>query len=492
MGQPLASTIEPAIPAPLAAPSAAVPQTGDEAILAQPVGRVPWWLIAPLALAPIVLAVLQLGRWHPDEVYQFLEPAWFRVHHYGVRAWEWQVGLRNWAVPLVFASFLELARWLGIEHPQAYRAAVALPQLLLHAAMLVATYRYVERRVSRSGPGAIAIGFLLVASFAPILYLAGRTMGESLSAAFLVLACDALDRPEQTYRRGVFGGAFLGFATVARYGSAAFVLGALAWLALRGRWRALVAACLGGTIVAAGLGVLDWLTWGRPFHSLLAYLDFNLFSQRAAQQFGALPLGYYLPLLALWLAPWVWPGIAAAWRRERFVPLPAFASLAYLAALSATPHKEDRFLYPALVLMALAGAPGVVWLVDRVRAVSWRALAIAAALAAGSITWAVMPDVRGDQFRAEVSATRDPAATGLLIVNEGRWGSGGYFYIGRNIPWYNCDFPEHALRIVQADPRVNRAITFEGRAIPELESAGFQIVERIGRETILARRISGR
>jgi GPI mannosyltransferase 3 len=491
MAEPLPSSP----PEPAAAPALEVIPPGQrEATRGFPSdrSRIAWWLVAPFALAPILLAVLQLGRWHPDEVYQFLEPAWFRVHGYGIRAWEWQVGLRNWAVPLVFASFLELGRRVGIDHPLGYRALIALPQLLLHVAMLAATYRYVERRVGRRGIGGASLGFILVASFAPVLYLSGRTMGESLSAALLILASDALDGEDRPYWRGAAGGALLGCATVVRYGSAAFVLGALLWIALRGRWRLLAAACFGGAGVAGGLGILDWLTWGKPFHSVLAYLDFNVFSGQAAQRFGAQPPTYYLPLLAVWVAPWAWPGVAMAWKRERFVPLPAFASVAYLVALSATPHKEERFLYPALVLLALAGAPGVVWLVDGIRAVSWRALAIAAALASGALAWVVMPDVRGDQFRAQVNATRDPSVTGLLIVNEGRWGSGGYFYIGRNIPWYNCDFPQQALHIVAADRRVNRVITFEDRAIPELQSAGFQIVDRIGRETILARDVSGR
>src|SRR5690606_13575973 len=94
------------------------------------------------------LAVVQLGRWHPDEVYQFLEPAFFKVHGFGTRAWEWNVGLRNWAIPLVLAGLLEACRALGIDHPQAYRAVLALPQVVLNVAMMLAVWRLCERRLT--------------------------------------------------------------------------------------------------------------------------------------------------------------------------------------------------------------------------------------------------------------------------------------------------------------------------------------------------------
>ncbi|HLM45809.1 MAG TPA: mannosyltransferase, partial [Myxococcaceae bacterium] len=113
-------------------------------------------------------------------------------------------------------------------------------------------------------------------------------------------------------------------------------------------------------------------------------------------------------------------------------------------------------------------------------------LALGATLAAG---WYYPPDdLRADQFRAIVSATRGDDVTGLLIVNEGLWGAGGYFYIGKDIPWGTCDEPhDRMFQSAMADRRFNRAVTFEGRALAELQASGFRIVEQVGRETVLAR-----
>jgi hypothetical protein len=444
-----------------------------------------------LALLPSVIAVAQLGRIHPDEVYQMLEPAWFRVHGYGVLAWEWRDGLRNWAVVLVLSGLVRLGDLLGLTHPQAYRALLALPQLALHGWMLLAVYRLAARRAGQAG-GLLAA--MLVGLYGPVLVFAGRTMSESFSAAFLVVAMEALDRKERLARAGLLGGLALGLAVVTRYGSAVFVLAALVWLVLARQWKVLAFTCLGGLIAALGLGALDWATWGSPFHSLFAYVRFNVLSDGAARNFGASPPGFYLPVLLSGLPLWAWLavplGLGAL--RRRSISLPLFCAAAYVAAVSATPHKEERFLYPALLLMVLAATPAVVaWLVaqaSHATKLRWGSAALALATTVAAATSYSPQDLRGDQFRAIVSATRDEAATGLLIVNEGFWGAGGFFYIGKNIPWLTCDWPQELnFQRAISDRAFNRAVTFEGRALAELQAAGFRVVDTVGRETILVR-----
>jgi hypothetical protein len=449
-----------------------------------------WLLLGAVGLLPAVLAVAQLGRIHPDEVYQVLEPAWHRVHGYGVMAWEWREGLRNWAVPLVASWVLRLARLLGVTHPVAYRAMLAVPQAALHGWMLWAAYRFTARRVGHGG-GVLAT--LLLGLYGPVLVFAGRTLGESFSAALLVVGLEALDRTERPTRAGLLGGLALGLSVVTRYGSAIFVLAALVWLVGARRWRQLVFCCLAGLAVALGLGALDWATWGAPFHSFQAYVRFNVLSGGAAAQFGSAPASYYLPLLPTAVPGWAWLAVPLgllALRRRFALSLPLLCAVAYLGAVSATAHKEERFLYPALVLGLLAAVPPVAgFVLSRTRPVLRGAL-VALALGATLLPGRFFPsgDLRADQFRAIVAATQDKGARGLLIVNEGVWGAGGFFYIGRYMPWRVCDWPQDlAFRASMADPNFNRAVTFEGRALAELQAAGFRVVGQVGRETILAR-----
>lgn len=448
--------------------------------------RQSWILAAAVALVPAIVAIVQLGRLHPDEVFQTLEPANFKAFGYGVLAWEWQVGLRNWAVPGLFAWLLKLAAALGIEDPLARRAWLEVPQAALHWAMLLAVHRVVARRLAhRLALAAIPLAGL----YGPVIHFAGRTMGESFSTAFLVIALERLDAARsRAWHVAATGGALLGLAVVARYGSAVMVLAALLWLLAVRAWKPLLFTVLGGLAVAAGLGILDWQTWGAPFHSLRKYLEFNVTSGQAAQQFGSEPWWFYLPHLG-WLVLWAWAGlILAVRRRAEAASIFLVCGVAYVLAISITGHKEVRFLYPGLVLLLVAGlGPWLGWL--SMIAESRQRLLVGASVAAGLAIVAVkspfQPE-RPEQFRLVVHASR--GATGLVIVNEGVWGAPGFFYLGKNIPWFPCDIPEDGrFQQAMASPTFNRAVIWDDRALVNLKAAGFEILEIDGPAKLLGR-----
>ncbi len=458
--------------------------------------------------------MLQLGRLHPDEVFQYLEPANFKAFGYGILAWEWQTGLRNWAVPGLIAGVLKLCASLGIDDPWKRRAVIELPQMALHGWMLWAAWKHAVRRLDE----ALARWVIpLVGLYMPILSFAGRTLGESFSAAFLVIGLEYLDRPftlsggaagvegsvpvrsegaansqsdvvssataeavstKSTLNPALLGGAVLGLSVVARYGSAAAVIGAMLWLLARKRWRDFAFATVGGVAVALALGALDWATWNEPFHSLRTYLDFNVFTHKAADQFGSDPFYTYLPYLGM-LAPWAWLSL----RAPRALPgVFVAAAFAYLAAIFLTAHKEPRFIYPALVILSIAAAPVALAWIAR-----FGVTAVAVASALSLFFFALDTPLRvqrPEQFRLEAKAW--PDATAFILIPEGMWGSGGYFWLGKNIPWSVADFPEQIAQPLR-DPRLNRVVTWEKRADAELKAAGFRVVEEQGLGTLYAR-----
>jgi 4-amino-4-deoxy-L-arabinose transferase-like glycosyltransferase len=463
--------------------------------------RASTWILAT-ALVPAIVAVVQLGRIHPDEVYQLLEPAYARAFGYGVRSWEWEIGLRNWALPGSFAALLRLCAALGIDHPRAYRAVLELPQYALHAATLAAIYVYAARRVSSE----LAVwAVLAVGLYAPVVSFAGRTLSESFSAAFVVIACALLDgapsdSPAATGSSGrwrpLAAGVALGLAVVARYPSAVFVATTLGWVLAARDSRTLGWLVAGGALVAILLALLDWATWGAPFHSLLAYLDFNLISGKAARSYGRKPVFFYVARLLRWAPLWAWPGLVWAVRQKApRVPLPALLAFVYLLVISIAPHKEPRFAYPALVLFAMAAVPGILGAIERRMSAERRRLGalvvVTVSLGHYFFLGTGLVAERGEAFRAIIRATRHEA-TGLLVLNDGVWGAGGYFYIGKRIPWLaSGKGSDPAYLAALETPEYNRAVTYDDVALPELLRAGFHVTERIGRAAILERERAG-
>lgn len=445
-----------------------------------PTPRTPWLEVLAAALPAALHAVFFLGRLHPDEIFQALEPALQHAFGFGVQAWEWRVGLRNQAVPIFFSWFLRAAHSIGIDDVWWRRVVLEVPQYFLHAAMLGAVFRLSARRLDAR----LARWCLwLTALYGPIVWFGGRTMSESFSVAFLAWGIERLDDTEGKGTEdtaSLLGGVLLGLAVVTRYGSAAVVAPAMLWLLLTRRFRTFSFATAGGLVVAVLLGALDRFTWGDWFHSFRAYVTFNVLTGEAATRFGAQPFWFYsgrLLLLAPWgalgLLLWRWEKPARAW-------MPFVAGLGYFLAISATPHKEDRFIYPTLVLLSLAGTPAFVAFVAR-RWEERRVQALLAAALLGGLAFFVFPTPwdpeRKEQFQLEALASR--TATGLVILNEGLWGTGGFFFLGRNIPWCQCDFPSEPCFVdAMRDQRVNRGLYWSSGNEPERDRIAQQAFER--------------
>jgi hypothetical protein len=252
-----------------------------------------------------------------------------------------------------------------------------------------------------------------------------------------------------------------------------------------------------GALVALALGFLDLQTWGDWFHSLRTYIEFNILSDAAAKQFGASP--WHAEALKV---PWYVGGfIAAPWALAGFTRWPSHPltrvwlfivpALVYVLAISLTPHKELRFIYPALVLITVAAAPACAqWLLTLTTAPMWQRAAAFGLLSMTAALFVVKTpfDVqRPEQFQLTVKASR--TGSGLVVMNEGVWGSGGFFYLGKIEPWCTCDFPhDGCFQAAARDARYNRGIYWQDSGNPQRNeqsvaafvSVGFHVAEQRG------------
>jgi phosphatidylinositol glycan class B len=201
----------------------------------------------------------------------------------------------------------------------------------------------------------------LVAAFAPLaLLLDFRCTTEAASAPFVLLALLAM-----IDGRMAWAGVCWALLVFLRPTNAILGLSAMTWLLLSGKFRDSGRLVLGALPVTLAGGLLDWITWGSPFHHVVEYIRFN-WTESGADQFGveepwtyARTLLVTAPLLALLLLP----ATAGLIRRSREAHAPLVVGWLYLIVHSAIGHKEPRFLVPVVPLLAALSAAGLVALV---------------------------------------------------------------------------------------------------------------------------------
>ncbi len=419
-------------------------------------------------LAAVLAAALAIRIWvvlvdrslyHPDEIYQSMEVAHRLVFGYGLRAWEWVEGARFPLLAWLVAAPMELTHLLGVDTPSVY---VTLTYGLVALASVLGGYGvYRLARSQGAGEAAATLGCAVFLLAPGVVFLSHRALAGVVSAPAIVWGMRwAL--PDDVGRRGRLGGyALLAFATLLRLQNGLFCVALLVILLARRRRRHAAEALAVFVAGAFVYGAVDWIVWGFPFHSALAYLYFNVVLGKSAR-YGTQPPWYYATLLFRAFGPLgaAWLAVAfVGWRRARGL---AAMVLVFGGLFALIPHKEFRFLFPVLPLWCALGAVGVEQVGARrapdeggrrLSAVS--ALAVVALLGWFGVSFPrltledvgrgalrVLPHVRGtarfdqDIDRLLIDLHDQADLCGLRIEGRPVWYTGGYTFLHRDVPIY--------------------------------------------------------
>lgn len=386
----------------------------------------------------------------PDELYQSLEQAHRLSFGSGLIPWEFRDGARNWILPGLFAGLWQVASLLGVSSSLTL-VALARGAVVLASVLAIALAARLAERLANARAGLVTA---LVLAVLPASVVFGyRTLSESVSAPLVVLASLLLF--DRSPRRVVWAGLCITLATLLRYQNALFGVVSLLWLLQQRRQReALIFAGAGAAALVVGSGLLDWLSWGRPFHSLFAYVDFNLL-RGGASTFGVEPFGYYArslwtssgPVLLVLAALCVLGGLRA--------PVVGMSVLLDVLVHSFIPHKELRFLVPALPLVGVLVGLGAdrLFPARRPARLGW-GLAVAAALLSLGLQLPVLTYRELGQYLDVPRGTRRiwnadeepnlllartgqrPDLCGLGVLGLRPAFTGAYTYLHRSVPLF--------------------------------------------------------
>src|ERR1700716_2210650 len=129
------------------------------------------WMLLTLGAATRLAAFLLHPALHPDEFFQYLEPAWKQLHGYGWTTWEWMVGLRSWVLPGYHGAWMALLDLIAIRDGGTQQAFLQLHWAAATLLLIPIAYR--------------AGGFfaaVLCALWPELLYFAPHTLTEVPSA----------------------------------------------------------------------------------------------------------------------------------------------------------------------------------------------------------------------------------------------------------------------------------------------------------------------
>jgi glycosyl transferase family 22 (putative mannosyltransferase) len=312
----------------------------------------------------------------------------------------------------------------GATDPGALVAAGRLGVAAIATAAIVLLFRVAAPRL---GLGGALLAALFLATSRLHLRFGAAELPGPLSAALLVGAFGLLAR--RGAASAAAAGLLVGTAAALRFSEAVFVAPLVLHLLLERRGRDLLAALATCALaMAVILGPVDALYWNEPFHSLRAQVDFTLVQGRSSS--GAdpyQPWHHYATDAPRWTNVFLLALFAASVTRDWRI---AVWALVPILGLSVLPHKEERYLVPALPFLALGAAAGFCDLLRRRAATSPRSALVLFYVLAG----ALLLGVEGFRYRrsegavdvARWLAAHDPAA-GLAV--EQAWRAGSDLYL---------------------------------------------------------------
>lgn len=248
----------------------------------------------------------------------------------------------------LLAGFLKIGSWFGVESALAQVRTMYIGLASVSLLAIVGTYLFATSFKRRAG----IVAMYLVALYPLMPFVSTRAFGEAVSLSLVTLAFGVLESTRRRYpNRLTFwlvGFLILGVATLFRFHvGLLFVSYGLILIYLR-LWSGVTGGLIAGASTVLMQAAVDSLSGKALMGTLVAYIAAN---EGGAAQYGVSPwYNHVLLVLGLALVPFsfgLFRYSKSLWNKHWPLLIPF---LIFLMAHSATPHKEERFMYPVVGL----------------------------------------------------------------------------------------------------------------------------------------------
>ena len=321
------------------------------------------YYILAIAIVYICTAFFSVGYMHPDEHYQILEFAGYKLglSHPADLPWEFYAQIRQTiqVFPVVYLyRFFQLFTAPGqLVNP----FVIAFITRLFSAALSIyAAYLFFVRFQAELKSDALKKWMLLLSFFSYlVVFNSVRYSGENISSKLFIIGLCFLFSPTvrknmALYWHYLLCGILLGLGFYVRYEIGFMIFGLMMWLLCIQRlqiklWMMIAA----GILIAMGVGVaIDCWFYGHWVISAWRYFESNVV-KNGASAFGTHQWFYYLAIARYW--PY---GIVYIFSTLYFIDrfrkhVLTWIMVPFLLVHLSVAHKELRFLIPLLPLMPL-------------------------------------------------------------------------------------------------------------------------------------------
>lgn len=395
-------------------------------------------IILVATLVRLALGFVYFGFHTGDDV-EILQAGFLRA-----LGWPYEpLQIRNLLVSdLLAAPAIALASALGVDSTQTLAWLASFPFVLLSSVNIGLVFKLAQRWLGERRVALLAAA-LYAFHWLPLGY--GSMVYPRTASTTCVLLATLLvfDRRGELWRPLLAGG-LMAIAWAIRYSEVVFLLPLLGAVWLQEETAArrvrgslgLVAGFVAGSLVTVGLA--EWLIWGKPFASLIAFARFTIVERASSSLTPSQPWSMYLYRLPKWLPlpllPFLWRSrrVAGSLRVALYILVP-------LLALSFTHQKQLRYLQgiiPFVMLLSAAGACSF-WDAWR-RRLTVALCALSFLLGASGVTFLQKKSMAAveaaQQLRASAPNVR---AVGLSQV----WAYGGDLYLGQNVELVELSYP---------------------------------------------------